>query len=224
MNKKLFYIFLSSLFVIASYGQSNLGFTNLDNTSNGGSGIFNSSGNLIPFGQGSVQVGFFDGITDSEIVSLYASGNLSTLSSSFQPWNASPVNMNVDPGAPGLFGEFVSKNVSDDPPLNTIFIGQNIYLWASTGGSDFTDPGSEYLIYSWATPFPFNNNNAEVFLRDGQGTLLVGQFGNFSNDYGMGSGVQAGFNTVEVVPEPATYATLIGLLALGIVVTRRARR
>jgi hypothetical protein len=215
-------LFLLLLPSVSLYAQSTLTFTNLDANSSGGNALFDSSGNLIPHGQGSISIGFFNGLTNSQIIDSYNMGDLAGLNDSFQSWLTSPISINVDPSAPGLFSDSVPRDVSDDPPLNTIFIGQNIFLWVSTG-SDFTDLNNEYFIYTWGTTFPFNNNNAEVFLREGQGTILIGEFGNFVNDFGFGSGVQTGFNTVEAVPEPSTYAAIVGLLALAIVGFRRFR-
>jgi hypothetical protein len=51
-----------------------------------------------------------------------------------------------------------------------------------------------------------------------------GSTGTFGDEFRQFNSSDSPTATFTVVPEPATYATLLGLLALGFVVTRRARR
>jgi len=180
--------------------------TNMNNAGDGAFSLFSQSGTLVPgTTTDNLRLGYFS-IPDSSVQSLWASGNLTALGSNFVQYGSSFGMQDFGAGFNGVFQGGPTDN--SDP-----FVGKTMTLWASTG-SNFLSTSSEYLIFRFDETFqPELWVGGQVLLGTSSGMLLVGAFGNFSYDYGLGSGTLPGYNTVATVPEPAT-GVLAGLGAL----------
>lgn len=209
-------------------GSTVLGFTSIVATNlsaNGGNALFDSSGTLLPFGSGQIRLGTFETLNPGDVSSLFATGDLSALNADFIPYD-SPWTVGV-----GTFGDLDgawSTALTTDISAGNPLIGFPMVTWLTTGAS-FLDASAEVLIFQSSESFdeaaPNFVGNAKVL--DGNGTIFVGEFGNFSHDFGIsgGPGVQGGFNTVEVIPEPSTYALMgLGGLALMAGYGRKKRK
>ncbi|MDC0088063.1 PEP-CTERM sorting domain-containing protein [Akkermansiaceae bacterium] len=176
------------------------------------SAIVDNTGTAIAQNTGVISVGTFGSLTDGQIQSL---GSAGIISSSFDAVGSTNFNL-LD----GIFEDTI-QNVGD----TTRFVGQNIF---SVIGNGNTIAGStQFLIYRHSdvnTTGQFvglPNLNGAAVVADGNGStgsLLVGGFNNFTNDFGAGE--FAAFNLVTVVPEPSSSA-LLAIAGVGFVLRRR---
>lgn len=194
--KKLIAILAMGL-TVASSRAAVVTVTNMNNAGDGAFSLFNQSGTLV---QGTttdnLRLGYFT-ISDSAVQSFWASGNLTALESHFVQYGSAFGMNDFGAGYNGVFQGGPSDN-------SDLFVGKAMTLWASTG-SNFLSTSSEYLIFRFDETFqPEPWVGGQVLLGTSSGALLVGDFGNFSHDYGLGAGTLPGYNTVATVPEPTT--------------------
>ncbi len=189
---------------------------------NGANSVFDSSGNLIPNETGLIRVGTFSTLDAAGVSSAFSSGDLAGLNADFIPFSNTTWNFGNGFGFNGTWDIEVGASIGSGDPL----IGGSIVTWATTASS-FTDLSGELFIFEASTAFFAEDNPTFIgasFVGDGLGSILVGDFGNFFSDLGGGAGSQAGFNTVEVIPEPSTYALMaLGGLALVVGYGRKKR-
>jgi hypothetical protein len=100
--------------------------------------------------------------------------------------------------------------------LNSVFAG-NVYT--VIGNAATLGDSSQFLVFKHSTTFsPDPATSGPAFLKAGQGTLILGQFGFFTAN--IGQGVVPAFSTVPLIPEPS--AALLSLLgAVGLLRRRR---
>lgn len=209
MRTKLILILSVAITSFANAG--NVIVKNTNNADDAAYGIFDQGGTLLPLaGDATIRFGI-SSLTNSEITTAYASGDLTTIDSSFTNFGST-------------FGLVFADGVfqSDQNGITTSFDGQSMVLWLSSELT-FTSNSAQYLIYRFDENFGAEPFSSSALLGTTSGTLLVGQFGNFSHDYGFGGGSLPGFNTVSVVPEPGQAALVLAFSILGIVYFRRKK-
>ena len=167
-------------------------------------------------------IGGFGSFTSISAITAAFSNNFATLASDFD--SIADVTLETD-SVNGIQG-IHDSSTSGDP---TIVSGRDVAIWISTTG-DYTQASGEHLIYVTTGSFvldpdpPFPEETYSVFLRPssdgGNGTLAVGGFSNFFNDFGFGAGSQAACNTVAI-PEPGSVLLLTLVGAAGFVFYRR---
>lgn len=150
-------------------------------------------------------------LSNASIASYFAAGNIAAIQSAFVPF-ASVFTLD----STGLSGAFLDTLSADTRASQNAFGGSPVYFWGYRGAS--LPAASEHLIVQLKTVFPTDPEVGSVLQGTallqpgGVASVIVGGFGNFSYDYGAGSGPLPGYNTAAVVPEPAG----VGLLALGL--------
>jgi len=166
-----------------------------------------------PANDGSGMIGSMT-ISGAAILAFWNMGDIAAIQSAFQPFGAAFTLEST-----GLAGAFLDSRSADTRASQNTFGGSPVYLWAYKGLA--IDTATEHLIAQLAAAFPTDPEggaslNAVANLRPGEvANLVVGGIGNFSEDYGGGSGPLPGFNTVRLVPEPCTTALfLFGLVPL----------
>jgi hypothetical protein len=193
----------------------NVGNLNDPDNSNG---IVTSTGALIQpgvgAGSGSVQIGYFSGVSDVTAASL------STLVSSFVPYG-NVVNFGAGINQASLFEGPISGASID----STAFAGQDIYLVVTNAAAGFTGAGAttatEFLVWDPNIAFPTGEPfNSSINVQSGGGGSVVPGKGGF-NDFtiNFGDGDVPAYNLVAI-PEPS--AALLG--ALGMIGLLRRRR
>lgn len=210
--KKLALIVSSAFSLVLVSQAAVINLQNINTASDAAYGLFNSSGTLIPVATAdNIRFGYFS-VSDVVVLADWASGGLSDLDANFVDFG-SPTSMSL---ADGVF--------AGSPTAGSIpFTGQNMYIYASTG-SNFTSASNQYLIYKFNAVFQTEPwTGGQAFLGTDAGTLLVGGFGNFSHDYGLGGGSLPGYNTVAVVPEPTTWALLAGSSTTLMIMRKRRK-
>jgi len=204
MKNKL-YIALVSLGAIATINAATININNVNNL-NDSNGIVDNAGNVIAAGSGVIAVGHFTGISTANV----SSTSLTDLQSSFDAYGNT-----VSFGAFG-FDELFS-GVVNGPTLDTD-PAANQGLFLVVGNASTVAASDQLLIWSPGISFPSGEIfSATVSIQDGQGTLIAGEFNNFSADFGEGA--VSAFNLVAV-PEPSS-AALLGLGAMALVFRRR---
>jgi hypothetical protein len=179
--------------------------------------ITSASGSILPAGSGTIGIGVFNNLSDSDITSAFNTNAIASLSESFIGHAGTA---KIDADFPGLFFGVYNAAIDASSPL----AGKNVYVVINTGSSLFG--AGQMLVYKANTLFEVDTGptprTVNVLMSNTGGTLLVGGFGNFSVDGGLGS-AQPAFNTVDPIPEPSAIA-LLGLGALaGVFVIRRRR-
>jgi len=219
MKTKLHRLFLAGILAIASTHSASAGFLlvqNLTDDAEAVYGLADSSGTLLPGNlANNIRSGYFN-VSDAEILDFWNAGDLDSLDASFVQFGPRTSMQDFDQDFDGIF--------QDAPFMDAdAFDGQDIYLYISNA-SNFTDVGSEYLIYKFDGKFTEEPFDGEFLLGTSAGSLLVGGFDNFQFDYGLGGGSLPAFNTVAAVPEPEVFGFLLSVVTLGLVVVRRRRR
>ncbi|MDB2682485.1 PEP-CTERM sorting domain-containing protein [Opitutales bacterium] len=168
---------------------------------------------------GAMFLGADGGAADSVTVGYFAGD---VFSADLTGWNV------LDANTSGVLGGFFSSTTANTD--TTAATGLTAYLliadgayagfvnldsWASFSGTvaPALPEALSYVIGAAATSASVNTFagvDSVITVTDGQGTDFAGGF--------SGSGV-----SIQVVPEPSTYAALSGLLALGYVMVRRRR-
>jgi hypothetical protein len=217
MKTTKFLLTIAALLTAVSAHAVNLSVQNLNNAGNGAYGLFDNTGTLLSSSiTGNLRVGAFNSGFDAQ--SAWDSGDLASLNTNFNQFSTNFSLNDFGGGFNGLFQDALDQTVS------ATLDEEAIVFWAYKGVS-FTDVSSEHFIYTFNASFPVEPAGAPITLILGEsaGSIIAGAQGNFSNDYGIGGGSLPGFNTVNVVPEPSTYAALVGMLALGFATLRRRR-
>ncbi|MFP4673272.1 MAG: PEP-CTERM sorting domain-containing protein [Opitutales bacterium] len=181
----------------------------------GAFGLFDENGTLV---DGSttenIRIGSFNSF---DAQSAWDVGDLSAIDSNFAGYGDSFGMNDFNSGVNGIFENAI------DEPVAAGLEGDSIVLWATNGGA-FTASSAQHLIYEFDKVFPEEPAGpSDLTLGVDNGSFIAGEFGNFSNDFGMGGGEKDGFNTVSAVPEPSTYAALVGLCVFVFVSFRRRR-
>jgi len=205
---KITLLILLTLTGVVTAATINVGNLNDFNNTNG---ITLSSGTSISSGGGSVQVGYFNGVTD------VTGASLSDLVSSYNPYG----NL-INFGA-GLNLAAVFQGAINGPALDgTSFANKTLYLVITNSTAGFTALGitsaTEILIWNPSLSFPATETfTASINVQNGAGALVRGGYNNYSIDFG--GGPVAAYNLVAI-PEPSTLM----LSALGVCVILRRRR
>lgn len=162
-------------------------------------------------------------------------------------------NFNIDPSTGAISGTItgtVSEGYLGTTANNTIYIGQHGVDWVTDGtfagsnstgivsvgaGSDLNNQGS-YSVGGAVSWF----DNQDFFSLTLDATAVLGDQIDFTFQNSIISSVYSTVNTSlltdpvvrvgvgsvdpAVVPEPSTYATILGVLCLGFIVIRRRQR
>jgi hypothetical protein len=148
-------------------------------------------------------------ISDAAILAFWNAGNIAAIQAAFQPFGTGFTLEST-----GLAGAFLDSRTADTRASQNSLGGSPVYFWAFKGPT--IGAATEHLIAHLAATFPTDPESgptltANANLRPGEiANLVVGGSGNFSFDYGGGSGTLPGFNTVAQVPEPAGHWLLLG--------------
>ena len=205
---------LTSLVAASSLFGASINVQNINNAGNAAYGLFDKDGTLVSGSlTDNLKVGYFaDGFNAD---AAWASGNIAALNANFTTYGSE-----FGMFGPGFDGAFQGAPNTTSTP----FVGKQITLWA-------TDGGSQHLIYTfssltfeaepWTGGAVLLGTDAGDFIN--AGGVAAGGYGNYSHDFALGGGALDGFNTVSAVPEPSTFAALAGLCALGAVIVRRRR-
>ena len=196
--------------------------SNVSSDTNGGYALVNESGSFLSDPPAKIFIGGFGSFTSISAITAAFSNNFATLASDFD--SIADVTLETD-SVEGIQGIHDSSTSGDPSSVE----GRDVAIWISTTG-DYTQASGEHLIYVTTDSFvldlsaPFPEETYSVFLRPssdgGNGTLAVGGFSNFFNDFGFGAGSQAAFNTVAI-PEPGSVLLLTLVGAAGFVFYRR---
>ena len=201
---------------------SNVSFDSGSEEANGGYALVSESGSFLADPPAKIFIGGFSSpYTTISAITTAFSNNFATLASNFN--SIADVTLETDPfnGVPGIHDSATSGSSSSVE-------GRKVAIWISTTG-DYTQASGEHLIYVTNSSFvldipPFPEESYSVFLRPssdgGNGTLAVGGFSNYFNDFGLGAGDQGAFNTVAI-PEPGSVLLLTLVGAAGFVFYRR---
>ncbi len=197
--------------------------SNVSSDTNGGYALVNESGSFLSDPPAKIFIGGFSSpFTTISAITTAFSNNFATLASNFN--SIADVTLETD-SVDGIQGIHDSSTSGDPSSVE----GRDVAVWISTTG-DYTQASGEHLIYVTTDSFvldlggPFPEESYNVFLRPssdgGNGTLAVGGFSNYFNDFGFGAGSQAAFNTVAI-PEPGSVLLLTLVGAVGFVFYRR---
>ena len=193
-------LLLSLIFAVATANAATISFSNFDSGSFAGIAIVDSSGSALGV-TSTAQVGYF-------------SDEASVSTGDFTSWVGFGAAANFGGGydIAGLY----SADASASTAGASNFIGKAITTLITSAS------GTEYLVAKSNQTFgqdnPLFTATYNLFSDSGTSYLFGGTAGP-SVDYGTGA--QASVATAAAVPEPSTYATLAGLLALGLVMLRR---
>jgi len=190
-------LILSLIFAVATANAATITFTNID-SSFAGTAIVDSAGSALGL-TSTAQVGYF-------------SDETSASAGDFTSWvGFGTGSFGAGYDIAGLYNVEVSASTAGA----SSFIGQAITTFITNSA------GTEYLVAKSNQTFgqdnPLFTATYNLFSDSGTSYLFGGTAGP-SVDYGAGA--QASVATAAV-PEPSTYATLAGLLALGFVMLRR---
>ena len=216
-------IFVTS--AILSGRGSDFGISNVSTgVSGGGHAFYLEDGSSLLAASGTFFIGGFSSTYSSSAdISTAFTTDFSSLAADFI--SIGSVGVEVDDIGPfdGLHNSVSTVDTSS-------VVGRNVAVWLSSTNS-FSDANAEHLIYWFDTtlyvaddPPPDPQTNYDVLLRPGEaGDLVVGEFGNFTYNFGFGEGDQLAFNTVAV-PEPSAVFSLLSLCAIGFIINRRRCR
>lgn len=116
-------------------------------------------------------------------------------------------------GLPGLYQDVVTQTVAE----GDAFAGRHVYTVVSEGGV-MSEPG-QLLIFQHEQVFlPDPSRIEPALLSEGEGELLVGEFGRFRGNLGQIQD-QPMFTLARVIPEPSTASFV--LLAFAFLCRRR---
>lgn len=169
--------------------------------------VADSGGTPIANGTGYIAVGYFN-ISD---VAIQTSATVGDLDAAFVQFGASNT-FGTGFAVAGLYQHGVTANAN-------AYATQSVFTVIGNGAT--LAASSEVLVFKHSHQFqvePNPTSNAQL----GQaqpGTLLIGEFGNYSHNQ-AGAGVSSSYNTVSLVPEPSV--ALLGL-AGGLLMLRRRR-
>ena len=191
-------LILSLIFAVATANAATISFSNFDSGSFAGLVIVDSSDAALGL-TSTAQVGYF---TDEAAVG----------GGDFASWVGFGAAANFGAGysIDGLFAADASASTAGA----SSFIGQAITTFITNS------TGDEYLVAKSGQTFGQDNPlfTATYNLFTDSTTYLFGGASGSAVDFGTGP--QSSVAT-QAVPEPSTYATLAGLLALGFVMLRR---
>ena len=192
-------LILSLIFAVATANAATISFSNFDSGSFAGLAIVDSAGTSLGLSS-TAQVGYF---TDEAAVG----------GGDFTSWVGFGAAANFGAGydIAGLY----SADASASTAGASSFIGQAITTFITNAA------GTEYLVAKSNQTFGQDNplfTATYNLLSDSGTSYLFGGTAGPSVDYGTGA--QSSVATAAV-PEPSTYATLAGLIALGFVMLRR---
>lgn len=200
---------LAAFASLISFSQAaTMSFTNLVNFDNTTNPIVNATGSLIANGTGFVATGYFASLSD---IMVTASLDAAALGADFQVFNSGSFN-----SGNGLY--LFGSNTNSNAAFNT----QAVYTVIGNGTSIATS--TQLLIAKHTTTFqadPTVTNPAVLSNTAGSGnvlTLLKGNFGTFSADFGAGP--SQAYSLSILIPEPST-ALLGAVGALGLLRRRR---
>jgi len=220
MKLRIFLAALAALSTSVVNAQLTVLSINLDQGAGSAPAVHTQAGTLISSDTGFVAVGTFS-ISDAQLMEYWSSGNVTAILEAWvQHGNAGTVN-GLGGGLDGMF------SVAPDAFTPTSGVGNKPVYTVITTTSSPLDPNAEFLIFKHSAVFPVVEpvavDNFTVIMTPANGTLLVGEFGNYTAQ-GIGGALpaEAGYNTV-VIPEPSTWA-LLGLGALAGFVAFRRRR
>lgn len=211
MHLKLL-LYTAGFCTLAAASMANVLVQNVSENDQGIYSLFNQQGVLLsPEVGNTVRLGTFtEGFNIGE---AWSSGDIYALESNFLQFGHNGSLLPIDE-VHGLIQELFTSD-------NAAFSAKPIVLWVSDT-ADFLNPLGQHLIFRFNTNFDMGPSSEQtVSLRPGTGDLLVGGFGFYSHDYGLPDGALPGFNLEAVVPEPATYALVIGAALAGLVALRR---
>lgn len=214
MNSLFHKLGLLVLFCTASLTQVNAATVLITNATFDGStnAIVSSSGTLL--NNTYVGVGYFEGLTDSQIQAM----DLSTFAQiatggAFQEFDSSTSWWAFGAGV-------VDGNAQEAILAGSEFIGESIYSIIGNGATLATS--TEFLIVKYSAMFgednPAFNAVAKIDLSGGNGTVLWGGSGVHSGNY-FGEGVNPAYSTAgtAAVPEPSRLLFLaLGLMGLSL--------
>lgn len=196
--------------------------SNVSSNTNGGYALVNESGSFLSDPPGEIFIGGFDSFTTTSAITTAFSTNFAALASDFDSIASVDIEQDSLNGIQGIHDSATSGNPSS-------VVGRFVAIWISTTG-DYTQASGEHLIYVTTDTFnpdgppPVPEETYSVLLRPGSdggnGTLAVGGFSNYFNDFGFGAGNQGAFNTVAI-PEPGSALLLSLVGAAGFVFYRR---
>lgn len=197
--------------------------SNVNGNSNGGYALFDEDGSFLSDPPGKIFIGGFETLTTPAAIANAFYTNFSLLASDFDSIGSVAIESDSLGGIQGIH----DSSDSYDP---SSVVNRSVAIWISTAG-DYTTPptvGGEHLIYVTSSTFqvdpppPFPEESYSVILAPdtdgGNGTLVVGEFSNYFNDFGFGDGPEGAFNTV---PEPRSVLLLSLAGALGFLFYRR---
>jgi hypothetical protein len=190
-------LILSLIFAVATANAATISFSNIDSGFDGIS-IVDSSGVSLAT-TSTAQVGYF---TDEAAVG----------SGDFASWVGFGAAANF--GAGYDYAGLYTADASASTAGSSSFIGKAITTFITNVA------GNEYLVAKSSTTFGQDNPlfTASYNLAADATTYLFGGAAGPSVDYGLGAKPSV---ATQAVPEPSTYATLAGLLALSFVMLRR---
>lgn len=197
--------------IMLSSNAANITFSNLDTDGGNFRPFADSSNNLIPNGGGFAAVGYFT-LDDAAITGASSVG---FLASDFQEFGSTTFGGSAAFNADGYFKAELFNGINSGDG----FDGENIFAVIGNGTSLLGS--TELSIVRSDTLFAFDDPlfSYTFNLATESGTALLGQVGPTTS---TAAGSFPTFQTAAV-PEPSTYATIAGLLALSWVMTRRRK-
>lgn len=207
-------IYSAGCLALASANAGSVLVRNYTEAEDAGYALFNEDGTLLSSQiSGNIRLGI---LTDGfDVSGAWNSGNISAIADNFLQFGDSG-SLFPDTAVNGLLQTLFTA-------AEESFANLPIVLWVSNS-ADFLNPLGQHLIFRFGTHFsPSTASTQIVSLMPDNGELLVGDFGQFSHDYGFGGGVLPGFNLESVVPEPSTYALIIGAAMVSVAVLRRRK-
>ena len=206
-------LYLLGLTTLSASAVTTISVSNLDTTDTSDSAIFDSEGNVIQIGEGSIQVGYFDTFTTSEDFSGSTSSSLLDDFVAFgSTTSAFDNSFNVD--------GFFSADFIDTINTGDVIIGQT--LFTVIGNNNTLSNSTDFLVFRHdGTEFAeevAGIGAASGVVRVGSGTLLLGTNtgDTIVNGFAVGSFTQIALP----VPEPSS-TLLIGLAGIGMTLRRR---
>jgi PEP-CTERM motif len=153
---------------------------------------------------------------DAPWINLYLGGTGISNSDLLRPWASQ---------APGVYDGSVAGNYFLNVALGTTIDSSGVFV---SGESN-----SEFHLGAAGDQFQSGTQGYLAFAYEGfvGGDTSYGWFSLMPNDSGPGYSIDLAYSdtpgealTVGLVPEPSSYATLVGVAALGLVALRRRRR